>query len=214
MTQQNGLPEPPPVGAQALPEGTYAGTGVFVTGGGTGLGKAIATEFGRLGADVVIASRKAEHLGAGRDAIEALGARVLGVTCDIRDPDQVGAAFDQATATFGLPGVLINNVAANFPVPAEDMSPNAWRTSSTSHSTAPSSARVSSHVAISRPERQGPSSTSGRPTPGRVVRVSRIGRREGGGQEHGGDARRGMGALWDPGERAGPRTLPARGHDG
>ena len=43
-------------------------------------------------------------------------------------PDQVGAAFDEATATFGLPGVLINNAAANFPVPAEDMSPNAWRT--------------------------------------------------------------------------------------
>ena len=128
MTQQSGLPEPPPVGARALPEGTYDGTCVFVTGGGTGLGKAIATEFARLGADVVIASRKAEHLGAGRDAIEALGARVLGVTCDIRDPDQVGAAFDESTATFGLPGVLINNAAANFPVPAEDMSPNAWRT--------------------------------------------------------------------------------------
>lgn len=111
MIQQRGLPEPPPVGTRALPEGTYAGNCVFVTGGGTGLGKAISAEFARLGADVVIASRKAEHLGAGRDAIDALGARVLGVTCDIRDADQVGAAFDEATATFGLPGVLINNAA-------------------------------------------------------------------------------------------------------
>jgi NAD(P)-dependent dehydrogenase (short-subunit alcohol dehydrogenase family) len=40
----------------------------------------------------------------------------------------VAVAFDAAEAAFGLPGVLVNNAAANFPVPAEDMSPNAWRT--------------------------------------------------------------------------------------
>ena len=57
-----GLPEPPPFGAAALPAGTFAGTSVFITGGGTGLGRAIATEFARLGADIVIASRKADHL--------------------------------------------------------------------------------------------------------------------------------------------------------
>jgi NAD(P)-dependent dehydrogenase (short-subunit alcohol dehydrogenase family) len=128
MAEHQGLREPPPVGTSALPEGTYAGSSVFVTGGGTGLGKAIASEFARLGADVVIASRKPEHLGAGTEAMEALGSRVLGVTCDIRDADQVSAAFEEATASFGLPDVLINNAAANFPVPAEDMSPNAWRT--------------------------------------------------------------------------------------
>jgi NAD(P)-dependent dehydrogenase (short-subunit alcohol dehydrogenase family) len=92
------------------------------------LGKAIATEFARLGADVVIASRKGEHLEAGREAMQALGAQVLVVTCDIREPDQISAALDEATAAFGLPAVLVNTAAANFPVPAEDMSPNAWRT--------------------------------------------------------------------------------------
>ena len=76
----------------------------------------------------MIASRKPEHLDAGRGAIEALGSRVLAVSCDIRDPEQVSAAFDEASAQFGLPSVLVNNAAANFPVPAEDMSPNAWRT--------------------------------------------------------------------------------------
>lgn len=123
-----GLPEPPPAGASALPPGTFANTVVLVTGGGTGLGSAIATEFARLGASVVLASRKAEHLEAGAAALRGLGSPVTTVSCDIRDPEQVAAAFDHAEGAMGLPGVLINNAAANFPVPAEDMSPNAWRT--------------------------------------------------------------------------------------
>lgn len=77
---------------------------------------------------MVIASRKPEHLEAGAAAMRELGADVLTVACDIREPEQIAAAFDAATERFGLPGVLVNNAAANFPVPAEDMSPNAWRT--------------------------------------------------------------------------------------
>ena len=128
MAEKIGLPAPPDVGASALVPGTYEGVGVFVTGGGTGLGKAIAGEFARLGASVVVASRKPEHLAAGEEALAALGAPVLTATCDIRDADSISAAFDAATEAFGLPQVLVNNAAANFPVPAEDMSPNAWRT--------------------------------------------------------------------------------------
>lgn len=128
MSEPNGLPEPPPIGATALPPGTFTGTTVLVTGGGTGLGKATATEFARLGADIVLASRKAEHLKAGRDALRELGTTIVTVECDIREPDQIAAAFDAAEAQLRLPDVLINNAAANFPVPAEDMSTNAWRT--------------------------------------------------------------------------------------
>jgi NAD(P)-dependent dehydrogenase (short-subunit alcohol dehydrogenase family) len=128
MSDVIGLPEPPPVGATALPPDTFDGVGVLVTGGGTGLGKAIATEFARLGASIVIASRKEEHLDAGREAMEKLHAPVLTVQCDIRQPEEIAAAFDAAESALGLPGVLVNNAAANFPVPAEDMSPNAWRT--------------------------------------------------------------------------------------
>lgn len=128
MAEIIGLPEPAPEGATALVPGTYDGQTVFVTGGGTGLGKAIATEFARLGANLVIASRKPEHLEAGQTAIEAVGAEVLVVGCDIRQAEQIAEAFDAAAERFGLPNVLINNAAANFPVPSEDMSPNAWRT--------------------------------------------------------------------------------------
>ena len=123
-----GLPAPPPRGASALPAGTYEGDTVFVTGAGTGLGKAIAVEFARLGASIVVASRNPEHLAAGRAAIEALDAEVEVVECDIRDAEAVAAAFDAAEGRFGLPRVLVNNAAANFPSPAEDLSPNAWRT--------------------------------------------------------------------------------------
>jgi len=123
-----GLPEPPAPGATALAPDTFAGTAVVVTGGGTGLGKAIAAEFARLGASMVIASRKGEHLAAAEAAMAELGAPALTVACDIRDAEQVAALFDAAEARFGLPGVLVNNAAANFPVPAEDASPNAWRT--------------------------------------------------------------------------------------
>ena len=128
MSDTPGLPAPPPPGASALPAGTYDGDTVLVTGAGTGLGKAIAVEFARLGASIVVASRNPEHLAAGRRAIEALGAEVEVVECDIRDADAVAAAFDAAEERFGLPRVLVNNAAANFPSPAEDLSPNAWRT--------------------------------------------------------------------------------------
>ncbi len=123
-----GIPAPPPAGETALRPGTFDGQTVFVTGGGTGLGKAIASEFARLGASIVIASRNPEHLQAGAHEIWELGAGVLTVECDIREPETIALAFDAATERFGLPSVLVNNAAANFPVPAEDMSPNAWRT--------------------------------------------------------------------------------------
>ncbi|MEU8462109.1 SDR family oxidoreductase [Streptomyces sp. NPDC029003] len=124
-----GLPAPPPLGAAALPPGTYAGQVVLVTGGGTGLGKAIAAEFARLGAGVVIAGRRAEQLAAACRELEAVpgAGRVAAAVCDIRDPERVAEVFDAAEAALAAPDVLVNNAAANFPCPAEDLSPNAWR---------------------------------------------------------------------------------------
>ena len=123
----NGLPSPPEEGASSLPPGTFEGKTVVVTGGGTGLGKGIAIEFARLGATIVIVSRSPEHHAAGIAAIEALGAKAVAVGCDVREPDQVSAAFDQIEGAVGLADVLVNNAAGNFPTPAEDLSPNGWR---------------------------------------------------------------------------------------
>jgi NAD(P)-dependent dehydrogenase (short-subunit alcohol dehydrogenase family) len=110
-----------------LPAGTFAGQVVMVTGGGTGLGKAIATEFARLGAAVAIASRGEEHRAKGVAAIEKLGARAAGIALDVREPESVAAAFDAAEKALGPVAVLVNNAAGNFPVPSEELSPRGWR---------------------------------------------------------------------------------------
>lgn len=122
-----GLSEPPPIGQAMLPAGTFDGKVVMVTGGGTGLGKGMAIEFGRLGARVAIVSRREEHRASGVAAVNEVGATAVGVSCDVRDPEAVAAAFDTITSELGPVDVLVNNAAGNFPVPAEEMSFNAWK---------------------------------------------------------------------------------------
>jgi NAD(P)-dependent dehydrogenase (short-subunit alcohol dehydrogenase family) len=121
------LPAPPALGTAMLPPDTYAGKVVIVTGGGTGLGKAMACEFARLGAAVAIASRKPEHRESGVRAVEALGAKAIAVELDVRDDSAVAATFDEIEARLGPADVLINNAAGNFPTQAVKMSANAWR---------------------------------------------------------------------------------------
>ena len=122
-------PPSPTPGASALAPGTYDGSVVIVTGGGTGLGKSIATEFGRLGASVGILSRDEEHRAAGVAAVRGgRGDRLRRRRATSATPTSIAAAFDAVEEELGPIDVLINNAAGNFPVPAEDMSPNAWRT--------------------------------------------------------------------------------------
>jgi NAD(P)-dependent dehydrogenase (short-subunit alcohol dehydrogenase family) len=121
------LSEPPKLGTPMLPPDTFANDVVVVTGGGTGIGKAIAIEFARSGARVAIASRKEEHRESGVAAIEEVGGKAVGVALDVREPDAIASAFDQIENELGPITHLINNAAGNFPAAAEAMSPNAWR---------------------------------------------------------------------------------------
>ena len=110
-----------------LPDDTFAGVTAVVTGGGTGLGRSIAVELARAGAAVGIVSRSEEHRRAGVAAVKAVGGRAAHAAADIREAEQVTAAFDEIEAALGPARVLVNNAAANFPVLAADMRPNAWR---------------------------------------------------------------------------------------
>ncbi|XP_043116055.1 2,4-dienoyl-CoA reductase, mitochondrial [Puntigrus tetrazona] len=119
---------PPSEGAMLLP-GTYKNKVAFITGGGTGLGKAMTTTLSSLGAECMIASRNLDVLKKTADEIsQQTGNKVHAVQCNVRDPASVEAAVDRLVNDVGLPDVVINNAAGNFISPSENLSPNAWRT--------------------------------------------------------------------------------------
>jgi NAD(P)-dependent dehydrogenase (short-subunit alcohol dehydrogenase family) len=114
-----------------LAPGTLQGRTAVVTGGGTGMGLAIAKEYARLGANVVIASRKIEVLEAAEKEIRESamkGAEVAHFVLDVRQPEGVEEVAAKVTERFGPATILVNNAAGNFVVPAAQLSPNGWRT--------------------------------------------------------------------------------------
>lgn len=99
----------------------------IITGGGTGIGKGIAMEFAKVGAHIVVASRKRENLENATVEIRGLGARALAIPCDVRQPDQVDAMVQRTVEEFGKIDILVNNAAGIFRVPSEQLSINGWR---------------------------------------------------------------------------------------
>jgi NAD(P)-dependent dehydrogenase (short-subunit alcohol dehydrogenase family) len=97
-----------------------------ITGGGSGLGRAMAMRLAELGATVVIASRDVEKLNATASEIAALGGRALPFATDVREVNQVEALVKHTIEKCGKIDVLINNAAGNFVVPSEKLSPNGW----------------------------------------------------------------------------------------
>ena len=108
--------------------GLLKGKSIIITGGGTGLGKSMATRFAELGADLVITSRRQNVIDETAEALRQYGGKVLTVACDVRDPDQVQNMVDHTVNEFGKIDILLNNAAGNFISPTEDLSPNAFKT--------------------------------------------------------------------------------------
>jgi NAD(P)-dependent dehydrogenase (short-subunit alcohol dehydrogenase family) len=97
-----------------------------VTGGGTGIGLAIAKRLGSLGARIAIASRNSENLETGSSALRESGIDALAVQLDVRKPEQVDEMVQRTVKHFGSLDILVNNAAGNFICRAEDLSPNGW----------------------------------------------------------------------------------------
>jgi NAD(P)-dependent dehydrogenase (short-subunit alcohol dehydrogenase family) len=116
-----------PPSTEIFADDLLAGETVLVTGGGTGIGRAMALGFADHGASVAIASRSMEHLEPVAAEIEQRGAEACATTVDVRDPDRVEEMVATVLDELGDLSVLVNNAGANFLCPAEELSANGWR---------------------------------------------------------------------------------------
>jgi NAD(P)-dependent dehydrogenase (short-subunit alcohol dehydrogenase family) len=107
--------------------GMLKGRVAIVTGGGTGIGRAISIGLAELGADVVVASRDPQHLDPTADDIRGLGRRALAIPTDIRRPEQVEALVQQTVVELGRVDIHVNNAGGQYPGPAEELSAEGWR---------------------------------------------------------------------------------------
>ena len=111
----------------ASPLAEFSGQVALVTGGGSGIGRAIALRYAAGGGAVVVLGRRPEPLEETAELARTFGGRADVVSCDVRDPDAVAAAVDGVVADHGRLDALVNNAAGNFVTPAEELSPNGWR---------------------------------------------------------------------------------------
>jgi NAD(P)-dependent dehydrogenase (short-subunit alcohol dehydrogenase family) len=109
-----------------LPSDLLADHHVVVTGGGTGLGRAMALRFADLGAVVTINGRRPDPLAETVAEIEEHGGTAEGISCNVREAEAVQAFFEEAESRQGPVTRLVNNAAANFLAPTEDLSPNGF----------------------------------------------------------------------------------------
>ncbi|MET9296109.1 SDR family NAD(P)-dependent oxidoreductase [Streptomyces sp. NPDC003077] len=116
--------------ADAAPKAAqrFAGKTVLVTGGGTGIGRAIALAFAAEGAQVAVAGRRAEPLKETVAEIEAAGGRAAAFTADVTSGEEVARLVGRTVERFGALDVAVNNVGALMhPAPTADISEDDWR---------------------------------------------------------------------------------------
>jgi NAD(P)-dependent dehydrogenase (short-subunit alcohol dehydrogenase family) len=111
-----------------LQSNALKGKTIIITGGGTGLGKAMGSYFLTLGANLVITSRKLEVLQkTASEMMEKFGGNVLALQCDVSQYDQVEVMLKQSIDKFGKIDGLLNNAAGNFISPTERLSHRAFK---------------------------------------------------------------------------------------
>ena len=104
-----------------------SGKTAIVTGGGTGIGKAIALEFAKSGVDVAIVSRDIEHLEPVAKEIEALGRRALAIPADVRNEEAIENMVAKVVENFEHIDILVNNSGVSFETGVENLSLNGWK---------------------------------------------------------------------------------------
>ena len=104
-----------------------SGKVAIVTGGGRGLGYAMAEGLAEAGGNVIICSRKADVCEKAAEKIAGLGNRALGVGCDITNPEDIEELKETALKTFGKIDILVNNSGATWGAPTEEYPIKGWK---------------------------------------------------------------------------------------
>lgn len=99
----------------------------IVTGGGRGLGLAVAEGLAEAGSDIVICSRKEDNCKEAARRIAALGVEAAGMQCDITNPDDISRLRDFTLERFGKIDILVNNSGATWGAPTEDYPLEGWK---------------------------------------------------------------------------------------
>jgi len=98
----------------------------IITGGSVGLGRQMADGLAEMGASLVLCARRKERCEQAATALQAAGAKVLALACDVKDPASIQKAADATLAQFGRIDILINNAGTSWGAPVETMTLEQW----------------------------------------------------------------------------------------